>query len=134
VETANEVSFSLSMQSASSHYPLVATLKPNTYNPNSCLGCHLRGTRQASRAPVAGRQHPNPTQPVRLRLRRLAQVIGDVKERALPEAWGFEEGDTSILRSYLWNTYQRAALQEKVLVSVEEDLAAFNSGLVTNHL
>ena len=131
-ETADEVSFSLSTQAASSRYPLVATLKPNTRSPEQLpWAVTYAGPDRHHVLQSLGGSTQTPRNLYDFAFVDWTQVIGDVKGRALPETWGFVEGDTSILRSYLWNTYQRAALQEKVLVSVEEDLAAFNSGLVT---
>lgn len=132
VETANEVSFSLSAQAAGSRYPLVATLKPNTRNPEQLpWAVTYAGPDRHHVLQSLSSSTQTPRNLYDFAFIDWSQVIGDVKEHALPEAWGFEEGDTSILSSYLLNTYQRVALQEKVLVNVEEDLAAFNSGLVT---
>lgn len=50
---------------------------------------------------------------------------------ALPEAWGFAPGDSSVFRSYLVQTYARLAYERKVCVSDKFGLLVFNSGLVT---
>jgi len=132
VEAAGEVSFSLGAQPADSHYPLVATLKPNTHNPEQLpWAVTYAGPDRHHVLQSLGSNTQTPSSLYDFAFIDWSQVIGDVEERALPEAWGFVEGDASILRSYLMNTYQRAAMQEKVLVNTEEDLAAFNSGLVT---
>lgn len=49
----------------------------------------------------------------------------------LPERWGFFEGDISVFKSYLIQTYARLVYEGKVCVSDKLRLLAFNSGLVT---
>lgn len=58
------------------------------------------------------------------------RVLEEVASAALDEPWDLGTGDRWVLRSYLRYTYQRAAIQGKVLLDNSNDLAAFNTGLV----
>ena len=58
-------------------------------------------------------------------------VLEDVSNKALAEPWDVYEGDKEVLRSFLTYTFQRAALQGRVAVDVENGFAAFNTGLVS---
>ena len=56
-------------------------------------------------------------------------MLETVAEMAMPESWGFCEGDMSILESYLNQTFCK--LQRDGLVVENRGFAAFNTGLVT---
>ena len=58
-------------------------------------------------------------------------VYKDITELALPETWGFGEGDYSILYSYIVQTFYKLRRDGEVLENEERTFAAFNTGLVT---
>ena len=57
-------------------------------------------------------------------------VLRDVAGKALVEQWDDGDGSYDVLKSYLKYTFQRLALQNKVLVDDPNKFSAFNTGLV----
>ena len=66
-----------------------------------------------------------------------SETLEALADMALPENWDFltDSGAPSkgkqLLHSYLCYTFYRLQMQEKVVMTKEEDFAAFNTGLVT---
>lgn len=60
------------------------------------------------------------------------KVLPELAARALPELWGYGEGDMSILFSYVVQTFNKLMHEGKVYESANGELAAFNTGLVTS--
>ena len=66
----------------------------------------------------------------------LPNVLGQLRAIALPERWDFKNQPPDpgrpfpILHSYLRHTFARLVLEDKVMVSSNEQFAAFNTGLV----
>ncbi len=58
-------------------------------------------------------------------------ALEEIASRALPEPWGFGEGDYSILQSYITQTFYKLRLDGMVLENKGRTFAAMNSGLVT---
>ena len=58
-------------------------------------------------------------------------ALEEIASRALPEPWGFGEGDYSILQSYITQTFYKLRLDGMVLENKSRTFAAMNSGLVT---
>lgn len=52
---------------------------------------------------------------------------------ALPEDWSFGGSQYGVLRQYIQYTFYRLQLEDKVLISDDDTLAAFNTGLVDKH-
>lgn len=52
---------------------------------------------------------------------------------ALPEDWNFGGSSYGVLRQYIQYTFYRLQLEDKVLISDDDTLAAFNTGLVDKH-
>ena len=61
--------------------------------------------------------------------------LSELSDLALPESWNFanENGGYSILKSYIQYTFARLCCENKVCVSEDGEMAAFNTGLVTRH-
>lgn len=66
----------------------------------------------------------------------LPNMLAELKGLALPEDWEFKntapntERPAPILYSYLFQTYGKLVLEDKVLVNLSAGIAAFNTGLV----
>jgi len=66
----------------------------------------------------------------------LPNMLAELKGLALPEDWEFKntvpnsERPSPILYSYLFQTFGKLVLEEKVLVNLASGIAAFNTGLV----
>ena len=59
--------------------------------------------------------------------------LRDLADKALPEKWGFDtnnESDLTILKMYIKYTFYRLQLEDKICISDDQKLAAFNTGLV----
>lgn len=111
-------------------FRLVATLSPNIHPGTQPWALSYAGP---DRYHVLDALADDPETPRRLESFAYVpwnQALDDVATAALSEPWGFEDDPTAILSSYLKYTYQRAALQGKVLYSKADGLAAFNTGLV----
>ena len=52
---------------------------------------------------------------------------------ALPEDWAFGGTGYGVLKQYIQYTFYRLQLEDKVLISDDDTLAAFNTGLVDKH-
>lgn len=64
------------------------------------------------------------------------EFLSTLADKALPEKWSFKdagEGDYTILRQYIKFTFYHLHLEDKVMVSGDNMLAAFNTGLVNRH-
>lgn len=100
-------------------------------------GPHVFGEQQGAPARVPA---PTPTMRGQAKTYKLIdwayaplryRVLPDLAARALPEVWGYGEGDMSILYSYVVQTFNKLMHEGKVYESANGDLAAFNTGLVT---
>ena len=60
-----------------------------------------------------------------------ANALEQIAARALPEPWGFGEGDWSILYNYIVQTFYKLRCDGLVLETEDRSFAAMNSGLVT---
>ncbi|MBQ1935291.1 MAG: DUF3825 domain-containing protein, partial [Clostridia bacterium] len=64
------------------------------------------------------------------------EFLSTLADKALPEKWSFKdaaEEDYTILRQYIKFTFYHLHLEDKVMVSGDNMLAAFNTGLVHRH-
>lgn len=59
--------------------------------------------------------------------------LGQLAQTALPEDWSFGGSEYGVLRQYIQYTFYRLQLEDKVLISDDDTLAAFNTGLVDKH-
>ena len=65
-----------------------------------------------------------------------SSFLGQLADKALPEVWSFEgedQRDYAILQKYIQYTFYRLNLEDKVCISEDERIAAFNTGLVDEH-
>jgi hypothetical protein len=65
-----------------------------------------------------------------------ASFLGQLADKALPEVWSFEgedQRDYAILQKYIQYTFYRLNLEDKICISEDGRIAAFNTGLVDEH-
>ena len=62
---------------------------------------------------------------------RHVNALEEIASRALPETWGFGEGDYTILYNYIVQTFYKLRQDGLVLETADRTFAAMNSGLVT---
>ena len=111
-------------------HALVATLSPNNRPDAQPWALTYAGPDRYHVLDVLTDDPDTPRSIERFAYTPWPQVLEEVAAAALPEQWGFEDEPNAILISYLKYTYQRAALQHKVLYDKSNGLAAFNTGLV----
>lgn len=69
-------------------------------------------------------------------LGHMPDILEELKQLALDERWDFKhvvsksKWQYPILSSYLFNTFGRLVLEKKVMVGIDKNYAAFNTGLV----
>lgn len=57
------------------------------------------------------------------------RVWKDIAKHAVPERWGFMDGDMTIFHQYVLQTFERLLYEGKVLTDSNRELMAFNTGL-----
>ena len=130
-------------------YPLAGSITTGSKLRFEVLSSDSEGARAKLLGPVqdgrAGAQtlaDEGPALPVNDRLFQwahlgsLPDVLRDLREKALPERWEFQntapdpKRPLPILLSYILNTFGRLVLEEKIVISDDASHAAFNTGLV----